>query len=210
MEFVKETGLLLPRDTLESECDSDARGKDDTLNRKAIPRFHNPCSSKLLQPLLLISILLLFSNAIFAAKYFRARQQPPCQSRSSYSLYKSAPMKQRMLISSTADLEISLQSMRPSLTSALYTSPNITEANLAWESIQTSYAVVALKSRWVQEHDLAASMLSPTDPTKYVYILEAYHVLHCVVSSPLLPEYVSPHKYLRNLCVEPTLILLLE
>ena len=114
-------------------------------------------------------------------------------------------MIQRMLISSIADLEISLQTTRQFFMSAFYASSNITEANLAYETIQTSYAAVALKSRWVQEHNLAASILSPTDSTRYVYVLEACYVLYCVIGCPLLPQFVSPCKsYFRDLRNEPT------
>lgn len=96
--------------------------------------------------------------------------------------------------------------------SAGYISANLTEANLAWETIETSDAVVALDSRWVAEHDLAPSMLSPTDPDKYVYVLEAYHVLHCVVGNfPIFAVvYTSHTSYTRNLCVVPTLTSLPE
>lgn len=81
-----------------------------------------------------------------------------------------------------ADLDQSTGLMDAALLSFEYISENLTEANLAWDAIRTDLAAVALDSQWIESHNLAPSMRSPTDAMKHIYILEAYHVLHCVVS----------------------------
>lgn len=61
----------------------------------------------------------------------------------------------------------------------------------AWDSIIPSHGIVAVDRQWAIEKQLPASMSLPSDPSKGVYIIDAYHQIHCLVCS-LHPEtYIS-------------------
>jgi hypothetical protein len=55
-------------------------------------------------------------------------------------------------------------------------------SNMAWNAIQAGHGVVALTSEFVAKHDLPDSLRSKEDPSKKLYAIEAYHMMHCVVS----------------------------
>ena len=61
-------------------------------------------------------------------------------------------------------------------------SQNETEAGQAWENIEAGHGLVAIDPRWASAQNLPATFEHPKDPTKVVYVLEAYHHIHCVVS----------------------------
>ena len=54
-------------------------------------------------------------------------------------------------------------------------------ADAAWEAVQPAHGFVAVDPHWAEEHQLLPSMEMPSDTSKRVYILEAYHMLHCLV-----------------------------
>ncbi|ERF70771.1 hypothetical protein EPUS_09484 [Endocarpon pusillum Z07020] len=55
-----------------------------------------------------------------------------------------------------------------------------TAVDAAWEALQPTHGIVAVDSQWADERQLLPSMELPGDTSKRVYILEAYHMLHCL------------------------------
>lgn len=61
---------------------------------------------------------------------------------------------------------------------------NQTEAvDAAWEAMVPAHGIIAMDKSWAEQRQLPLSMELPSDHTKQVYILEAYHMLHCLVTS---------------------------
>jgi uncharacterized secreted protein with C-terminal beta-propeller domain len=52
----------------------------------------------------------------------------------------------------------------------------------AWNGIIPDHGIVALDRTWAEERGLMRSMYLPSNPQKVIYVLEAYHQLHCLVS----------------------------
>ena len=66
----------------------------------------------------------------------------------------------------------------------------------AWEAIVPAHGIIAVDKSWAEQRQLPLSMELPSDHTKQVYILEAYHMLHCLVTLPSFfssPTISSPH-----------------
>ena len=51
----------------------------------------------------------------------------------------------------------------------------------AWDSIVPAHGIVAVDHRWAAEKQLPPSMSLPSDAKKGVYIIDAYHQIHCLV-----------------------------
>jgi hypothetical protein len=66
-----------------------------------------------------------------------------------------------------------------------FVSHNETEASLAWSSILAGHGVVALDPAYVEQKQLAESMIHPNGSGKRIYVLEAYHAIHCLVCVPI-------------------------
>lgn len=49
----------------------------------------------------------------------------------------------------------------------------------AWNAIIPDHGIVALDREWAEERGLPRSMYLPSNMTKVLYYLEAYHQLHC-------------------------------
>ena len=58
---------------------------------------------------------------------------------------------------------------------------NKTESDDLWEQISPSHGFVAIDREWAGESQWPVSMYLPSDHSKGVYLLEAYHQLHCLV-----------------------------
>ena len=52
-----------------------------------------------------------------------------------------------------------------------------------WDAILPAHGIVAVDHQWAAEKQLPASMSLPSDPQKGVYIIDAYHQIHCLVCS---------------------------
>lgn len=57
---------------------------------------------------------------------------------------------------------------------------NHTKSDMLWEQILPSHGFVAVDRQWADEHHWPVSMYLPSDHDKGVYLLEAYHQLHCL------------------------------
>lgn len=51
-----------------------------------------------------------------------------------------------------------------------------------WDNILPAHGIVAVDHQWAAERQMPATMNLPSDPSKGVYIIDAYHQLHCLVS----------------------------
>ncbi|EZF36239.1 hypothetical protein H109_03621 [Trichophyton interdigitale MR816] len=61
-----------------------------------------------------------------------------------------------------------------------YSDKNFTETDAAWDSMNTAHGFIAMDRKWAKERHWPDSMHLPSDDSKNVYLLEAYHLLHCV------------------------------
>lgn len=62
-----------------------------------------------------------------------------------------------------------------------YSAKNATEVDALWDAILPSHGFVAMDNEWAAERRWPESMRLPSDESKQVYLLEAYHQLHCIV-----------------------------
>ncbi|KAL4732861.1 hypothetical protein BDV11DRAFT_108919 [Aspergillus similis] len=65
-------------------------------------------------------------------------------------------------------------------TTAYSTVENETIADNLWDRILPSHGFVAIDRTQAKEHNWPESMYLPSDQSKGVYLLEAYHYLHCL------------------------------
>lgn len=56
-----------------------------------------------------------------------------------------------------------------------------------WDKITPAHGIVAVEHRWAAEKQLPATINLPSDATKGVYIIDAYHQMHCLVYTSYLP-----------------------
>lgn len=61
-----------------------------------------------------------------------------------------------------------------------YSEKNDTEVDVLWDAILPSHGFVAMDTEWAKAKQWPESMRLPSDQSKSVYLLEAYHQLHCV------------------------------
>ena len=62
-----------------------------------------------------------------------------------------------------------------------FMSENETEAAAAWDSIEAGHGLVAIDPQWAAALDLPASFQHPYDSSKVIYVIGAYHAIHCLV-----------------------------
>lgn len=55
------------------------------------------------------------------------------------------------------------------------------ETQQLWNDINYSHGTIAVDNSWAKEQNWPDAMQLPSDSTKSVYLLEGYHLLHCVV-----------------------------
>lgn len=63
-----------------------------------------------------------------------------------------------------------------------YSERNFTETDALWDDINPAHGFIAMDRKWAKSQKWPDSMHLPSDDSKNVYLLEAYHLLHCVVS----------------------------
>lgn len=63
-----------------------------------------------------------------------------------------------------------------------YTHPDHAISDAAWAAIDIAPGFVALDKQYAESMDLPASQAFPWDEDKSIYLLNAYHNLHCLVS----------------------------
>jgi len=50
----------------------------------------------------------------------------------------------------------------------------------AWEAIEAGHGIVTVDSDWASSMNLIESMPDPFDPSKSIYVIAAYHDMHCI------------------------------
>lgn len=63
----------------------------------------------------------------------------------------------------------------------VYTSHNSTVKDQAWEAVNVGHGPVAIDTKLAQSRGLPPTRLWKPDRTKSVYLVAAYHALHCLV-----------------------------
>ena len=63
-----------------------------------------------------------------------------------------------------------------------YSPKNHNNSDALWDAILPSHGFIAMNEAWAFERNWPESMRLPSDGSKRVYLLEAYHQLHCLVS----------------------------
>lgn len=84
--------------------------------------------------------------------------------------------------------------------------PEVTNHSLLderWEAIDINPGVVAIPDDWADEHNLAPTQRFPWDTSKGVYLLTAFHTLHCLVSE-LVPTQSSTST--RQCCITAPIV----
>ncbi|KAL8704526.1 MAG: hypothetical protein Q9225_008082, partial [Loekoesia sp. 1 TL-2023] len=61
-----------------------------------------------------------------------------------------------------------------------YSPKNHSESDELWDAILPSHGFIAMNEDWAFDRHWPDSMRLPSDATKRVYLLEAYHQLHCL------------------------------
>jgi hypothetical protein len=64
-----------------------------------------------------------------------------------------------------------------------YSEKNEIRVDELWDGILPSHGFVAMDRKWAEERHWPESMRLPSDASKGVYLLEAYHQIHCIASS---------------------------
>lgn len=62
-----------------------------------------------------------------------------------------------------------------------YTDPNRSISDLVWEAIDTSPNTISLDKDYTKKHNLGDSIPFPWDQSKGLYIVKAFHHIHCLV-----------------------------
>ena len=63
----------------------------------------------------------------------------------------------------------------------IYSPPNHSDSDELWDAIDPSHGFVAMDREWAAQRQWPVTMYLPSDRSKGVYLLEAYHQLHCLV-----------------------------
>jgi hypothetical protein len=79
-----------------------------------------------------------------------------------------------------------------------YTSANDTEADKAWSLILAGHGVVSISPSYVSRHQLPASVSLPDGTGNKMYVIEAYHAIHCTVC--ISPMHVPLDTILIDIC----------
>ncbi|KAF2734831.1 hypothetical protein EJ04DRAFT_436316 [Polyplosphaeria fusca] len=61
-----------------------------------------------------------------------------------------------------------------------YSEKNFTETDALWDDINPAHGFIAMDRAWAKGQHWPDSMHLPSDDSKNVYLLEAYHLIHCV------------------------------
>ncbi|KAL4860739.1 hypothetical protein BDV12DRAFT_208887 [Aspergillus spectabilis] len=120
----------------------------------------------ILQWLSIIFILLLTNFLSFIGGY----------SWHSHHIQSTEPQQQWL----SSDLNMDTVQKQFQWTTAYSSKDNKTQTDELWESIQPSHGFVAIDQNWAESHGWPESMYLPSDRSKGVYLLEAYHYLHCL------------------------------
>jgi hypothetical protein len=63
----------------------------------------------------------------------------------------------------------------------LFTSLNETEVDASWSMVEADSGIVALDDSYVELKNLPTAQRFPWDDSKGLYLINAYHNIHCLV-----------------------------
>jgi hypothetical protein len=78
-----------------------------------------------------------------------------------------------------------------------YISSDEQVASEAWENILPGHGVVAIERDYAVSKKLPETTILPESGGKSLYVIEAYHAMHCVVSSPYYPPPIQTNFAIR-------------
>lgn len=70
-------------------------------------------------------------------------------------------------------------------------SENETEASAAWSNIEAGHGLITVDLAQAAMLDIPETVTHPKDPTKKVYVIQAYHEIHCIVSFSKITLFIS-------------------
>ena len=73
-----------------------------------------------------------------------------------------------------------------------YSSSDRVLSDHLWDKILPSHGFISVDRQWAVQHQWPVTGYLPSDHSKGVYLLEAYHQMHCLVRSP---PSVKTHYY---------------
>lgn len=153
-------------------------GETTTLGTLLVEEIrHQKHRNRVLSVLGLLSVIL---NILFLAKFsFASNQSSLSQPGYSTCLDKDSLLWLK-LIDRLAGVDQTEQ-WQKFLWTTEYSSGNRTHADALWKGLRPGFGVVALDHEWAAARELPHSQDNPDDPTQGLYILDAYHQLHCLV-----------------------------
>ena len=90
-----------------------------------------------------------------------------------------------------------------------FSSPNATDiqsVDSAWDGIAKDFGLVAVDHEWAEKRGAPPTMDLPSDPTKGIYVVEAYHTLHCLVFPNPSSEIAVESPYLTRTDENPGIV----
>jgi hypothetical protein len=80
-----------------------------------------------------------------------------------------------------------------------YSSANLTLQDELWDSLLWTHGMIVVDREWAKSKDWPDTMELPGDSRKGVYLLEAYHEIHClVILRRIMSESLSGVDYGKN------------
>jgi hypothetical protein len=171
---------LSHRDSLDSESTLDLTSDKS----KSTYYWHTRGGGFILKPNILTSFLLFI---LIVESYFL--NSAILENKKDRTSPRKSPSKRKALLTNTyihiVGLSTARSVERKLYEPTVYMSKNRTEADYAWESINTGHGLVAIDKKWASEHKIVQSMTFPFNPEQSLYVIEAYHAIHCIVSPDL-------------------------
>jgi hypothetical protein len=167
-KLLSSTGNDYSDDDLES-CDADET------------KFALDGPSRNFTPYLAVALLLsLILNCVLLVAYYLARgQMHLCPSEySKLSIFNSRISQGLQVLAG-----LGLTTKATYWQSTAYTDENRTISDAVWEAIDTSPNTISLDKDYTRKHNLADSIPFPWDQSKGLYIVKAFHHMHCLVHS---------------------------
>jgi hypothetical protein len=137
---------------------------------------------------IIICIALLMSTLLNILLWFT--QVPGSEARLCVSEYSEKPSLAFAEILSAIQMEAQMLTAGLGLTTEKaywqhteYLSSNKSTSNALWDAIDTSPNTIALDADYIKKHKLDPSIPFPWDQSKGLYLIKAFHHMHCLVSS---------------------------
>jgi hypothetical protein len=160
--------------------------------------------SMILKLAITVSVIL---NLISFGAYRHARSQMYlCPSEYSEPHFPGRPWQSFEITNTTSLAGLGLTTTDTFWQNTEYNHPNRTISDAAWESIDTSPNTISLDKEYTRKHNLSDSIPFPWDPSRGLYIIKAFHHMHCLVCAslpfmqprPRKNHWIRPQKNIRH------------